>query len=131
MKRIVLAHDHQAGPWERKQFLERSGFAVELSTGGEACLALVERCRPDLVLLDVLLDGANGFELCRQLRTRYDVDELPILICGGIYRGADFEGEARDVGAQSFLESPLDPRSLIESIVSHVHDAEPEPESVS
>ncbi len=87
----------------------------------EACLTEVERSAPDLVVMDVLLDGPNGFEVCRRLRTRFDASELPILLCAGIFQSPEYACEASAVGAQEYLSSPLEARELVSKVVAHLN----------
>lgn len=120
MKRILLVHDGQSSSYVRKEVLEQSGFRVDLLDDGDLCLESVDRSRPDAVVLDVLLVGPNGFEVCRQLRTRFPANELPVFINAGIYRGLPFRREAIDAGAQAYLELGGDPAELVSALVEHL-----------
>lgn len=120
MKRILLVHDGQTSSYVRKEVLEQSGFRVDLLEDGDICLDTVERTRPDAVVLDVLLSGPNGFDVCRQLRTRFPAIELPVFINAGIYRGLPFRRESVDAGAQAYLELGGDPAELVGALVEHL-----------
>ena len=61
-------------------YLEREGFQVVTAGDGDSGLAMARRHRPDLVILDVMMPETSGYELCRQLRERYDQTELPIVL---------------------------------------------------
>jgi len=52
-----------------RRYLERAGYAVTLSADGRDALAAYERIRPDLVVLDLMLPGLDGLEVCRRLRS--------------------------------------------------------------
>ena len=86
MKKILLVHDHQESPAVRKGQLEASGYEVSLAPNGADAIARVERERPTLVLMDVLIDGANGFDVCRRMRAKWKAHELPIILTSGVYR---------------------------------------------
>ena len=77
MKSILYVHDHQDNPWQKKQLLESAGMQVELAKTSNDCLIAIDKSRPDIVLMDVLLEGSNGFELCEEIRRRFSKTELP------------------------------------------------------
>ena len=125
MKRILIVHDRQTQRGDRRRFLERSGFEVSMMNDSEACLSEVERAAPDLVVMDVLLDGPNGFEVCRRLRTRYKAEELPILLCAGIFQSDEYSCEATAVGAQDILPAVMESRELVSKVVEHLNAGVP------
>jgi DNA-binding response OmpR family regulator len=116
MKNILLVHDQQESATPRKSFLEVSGYAVDLVGHGDEVLLRVEAQRPDLVLMDVLLEGPNGFEVCRRLRSKWGPDELPILLSSGIYRSRIYRDEATNAGAQGYILKPCEPDELVREV---------------
>ena len=90
------------------RYLERDGFrTLEASTGDEA-QRLLEREPPALVVLDVMLPGIDGFELCRWIRSRSD---LPILMLTARGEEAD-RIVGLELGADDYLTKPFSPREL-------------------
>jgi CheY-like chemotaxis protein len=73
---------------------------------------------PALVLLDVLIDGRTGFDLCRLLRERHTAAELPIVLGCHVYQGAEHEAEAERAGAQAWLSLPVEPEDLLSLVAS-------------
>ena len=59
---------------------ERDGYDVTRTGDGEEALILVEEVRPDLVILDWMIEGISGIEVCRRLRRKQDTANLPIII---------------------------------------------------
>jgi CheY-like chemotaxis protein len=116
MKTICIVHDGQESHLPRKHFLEMTGYRVLAYATGAACLEALERDRPDLVVLDILLEGRNGYEVCRELRTRASADELPIVLCSRIYRSSVFREEAHAAGAQAFLLLPMRLEEFAEAV---------------
>ncbi len=116
MTTILFVHDGQEHPRARQQLLELSGYRVRLLKSGTECLELVEEARPDLVLLDVLIEGPNGFEVCRSLRQRFSAAHLPIVMCSGVYTARAFQDAAAEAGAQAYLVAPYEPGDLVEEI---------------
>jgi len=92
--------------------LGRDGFRVTASADGEEGLELVRRESPDLVLLDLMLPGLDGFEVCRQLKTDPVTRAIPIVMVSA-------RGEESDVvlglglGADDYITKPFSPRELL------------------
>ena len=117
MKEIVLVHDAAESPWQRRYCLERAGYDVTTLSNSEA---LLERLReygaPALLVIDVLVDGLNGFELCRRVRACFDAAELPIVLGSDVYSADVFRAEAERAGAQEYLTSPRDLDQLLDAV---------------
>ncbi|MEL7227074.1 MAG: response regulator, partial [Cyanobacteria bacterium J06576_12] len=59
-------------------FLSGSGYRVAVAKSGESALRRLQASRPDLILLDVMMPGIDGFETCRQIKARADTRDIPI-----------------------------------------------------
>lgn len=116
MKRILFVHDTQEDPKLRSSYLESRGYLVECVPSGEFALAAIERDVPAITVIDVLLDGPDGFSVCRAIRERVKPDEMPILMCSGIYRSRVYKDAARDAGAQTYLVRPFALDQLVDQI---------------
>jgi len=91
-----------------RRYLERAGFAVTLAADGPAALAAAERRPPDLVVLDLMLPGMSGLDVCRRLRERSDVPVVMLTALGEeVDRVVGFE-----VGADDYVTKPFSPREL-------------------
>ena len=116
MKEIFLVHDRHESSWVRQHYLEGAGFRVTAFPSGDQCLHALFECLPDLVLLDVLIEGRNGFDVCAAIRADFPAERLPIVLGSEIYRDEPFQEEARRVGAQRYLLKPCDPEQLVAAI---------------
>ena len=88
--------------------LESAGFAVMTAADGETALEMVESDRPDLVVLDVIMPGLNGFEVLRRLR---EVSSVPVILLTA--RGSDADKvRGLDLGADDYLTKPFSPDEL-------------------
>jgi two-component system response regulator FixJ len=92
--------------------LERAGLTVELAADGSAALEAVRLAEPDLVLLDVCLPGASGYEVFRELRDRHG-DALPIIFISGERIAALDRVAGLLIGADDYLVKPFDPDELL------------------
>jgi DNA-binding response OmpR family regulator len=124
MKKIVLVHDHQEAATPRKSFLEVSGYNVQLIGNGDDAFEEIDEDLPDLVLIDVLLEGLNGFDLCRKLREKWGPDDLPVLLSSGIYRSRIYRDEASNAGAQGYILKPCEPDELVREVSQALARAE-------
>ena len=92
--------------------LEREGFRVLDAADGEQGLTAVTRHKPDLVLLDLMLPGVDGLEVCRRIRAHEELRGTPVVILTA-------KGEESDVviglelGADDYLAKPFSPRELV------------------
>ena len=116
MQEIFLVHDQQESPGLRKHFLEMSGYKVTLLSSGADCMSLLEERRPALVLLDVLIEGPNGFEICRAIRARFPADEVPVVLGTAVYHSRLYRDEALAAGAQAYVLRPIDPDDLVKIV---------------
>jgi DNA-binding response OmpR family regulator len=90
-------------------YVEREGHRALFAADGETALDIALRSRPDLVLLDVMLPGLDGFEVCRRLR---DASDVPILLL----TARSGEGDkviGLDMGADDYVIKPFSPRELM------------------
>jgi CheY-like chemotaxis protein len=114
---IFFVHDIQESPLTRKHFLEMSGFDVTLMRSGDECLKAMTVTKPALVLMDVLLEGKNGFEVCRAIRELAGPTEVPIVLCSHIYRSRIYRDEAVAAGAQRYVLLPVKLDELLAQVV--------------
>jgi DNA-binding response OmpR family regulator len=92
--------------------LRRRGFRVTLAHSGVEALKLLRRYRPDLVLLDVLMPGMSGIEVCRRLRADDNTADLPIIFLTA--RGQERDRiEGLRAGADDYLSKPFNLEELI------------------
>jgi DNA-binding response OmpR family regulator len=93
--------------------LRLEGFEVVTARDGPDVLAKAVAVRPDLVLLDVLMPGIDGYSICAQIRADASLAAIPVIIVTANYSLADVEA-ARRAGADDFLVKPFQPAVLLE-----------------
>ncbi len=109
METILLVDDEPSIISLAKMYLERDGFQTESVGDGLKALEAVERIRPGLVVLDVMLPGLDGFEVCRRLRGAGN--EVPIVMLTA--RDEDIDKIlGLELGADDYLTKPFNPREL-------------------
>jgi phosphate regulon transcriptional regulator PhoB len=112
-KKIILVVEDEPDIGDLVRFsLEQEGFAVAVAADGEQALALVRRERPALVILDLMLPGMPGLDVCRRLRNDDAVARLPIIILTAKAAEAD-RVIGLEMGADDYLTKPFSPRELV------------------
>jgi DNA-binding response OmpR family regulator len=110
METILLVDDEASIVSLAKMYLEREGFRVASAGDGLMALETVEKLRPALVVLDVMLPGADGFEVCRRLRGANN--PVPIIMLTA--RDEDIDKIlGLELGADDYLTKPFNPRELV------------------
>ena len=93
-----------------RRYLERAGYQVRLAADGHGALASFARDRPDLVVLDLMLPGVDGLEVCRRLRT--GADGVPIVMLTALGEESD-RVLGLQLGADDYVTKPFSPRELV------------------
>jgi len=110
--RVLLVEDDAALAELVSWHLEREDFEVERTGDGEEAILLARETPPDLVLLDWMIEGISGIEVCRQLRRLPDTANVPIIMLTA--RGEE-EDRVRglETGADDYVTKPFSPRELL------------------
>jgi excisionase family DNA binding protein len=93
--------------------LELEGYSVEEAAGAEEGMAAIERRRPDLVLLDVMMPHVDGWEMLRRIQERHGAGAIPVLMFSGQVDEAA-RRQAATSGASGFVGKPFDLEELVE-----------------
>jgi excisionase family DNA binding protein len=94
--------------------LEMDGYTVREAANAQEGLAALEDEPPDLILLDVMMPGMDGFEMLRRVQEQHGLGAIPVIMFSGKVNDASAERAAAG-GAQAFIGKPFDPQQLIES----------------
>lgn len=106
MKHILIVDDNEDVVTTYRVVLERMGYAVDVARDGNECLERIEKEPPDLVLLDVLLPGLSGSEVCRKIKETARTSDLPVVAITASV-AADTREKMKEVGADAFLLKPI------------------------
>jgi DNA-binding response OmpR family regulator len=113
--RVLVVDDDPTVSDVVRRYLEQDGFEVGLAADGLAALAAVDARPPDLVVLDLMLGGIDGLEVCRRLRR--DRPDLPVVMLTALGEEAD-RVVGLEVGADDYVTKPFSPRELVLRIKS-------------
>nr|MBC7245889.1 response regulator transcription factor [Chloroflexota bacterium] len=123
-KRILVVDDHVEVANLCKRALLSEGYQVSVAYNGVEALQCAERERPDLVILDILMPGIDGIELCKSLRATPGLSDLPILFLTGKQDITD-KAVAFYAGADDYLTKPFDVRELLMRVRALLRRASP------
>ena len=116
MSRILIIEDEESIADLEKDYLELSGFEVQTETRGDSGLQTALNKDFDLIILDLMLPGVDGFEVCRKIRESKDV---PILMVSAKKDDID-KIRGLGLGADDYMTKPFSPSELVARVKAHM-----------
>ena len=118
-KKILLVDDDRDFLSIAKSHIKKGGYDVEIAYNGKQCLKKVRSGKPDIILLDVMMPGQNGFDVCKKLKSDKNTKSIPVIlltahvkdVCNMIYKHGDSGTEADD-----YMGKPVDFERLLKSV---------------
>lgn len=102
--------------------LDESGYAVLVATNGEAALQRASQALPDIVLLDAMMPGMDGFEVARRLKAQPDTSHIPIVFMTGLTE-TEHVVHAFQAGGVDYVTKPIRPREVLARMAVHMQGA--------
>lgn len=109
MSRILIVEDELDLANLIKDYLEKELYEVEICTEGDKAIEIFDKFKPSLVILDLMLPGMNGYEICQNIRIK---STIPILILSAKIDEFD-KVKGLDLGADDYITKPFRPRELL------------------
>lgn len=97
------------------QCLQQEGINVLMAKSGEEAIETLIKQRPDVIVLDVVLPGCSGFEVCRELKAKSETSDIPIVICSTKGSEMDKFWGMRQ-GADAYLQKPIDQNEFVQTV---------------
>lgn len=113
--RILVVDDIPDNYFLLQTVLEDEGYQVEVADNGHAALKRIEANPPDLVLLDVMMPGMNGFEVISRIRQNPALPFIPVVLITG-YTESSSKGSYNKVDADCLIRKPIDFNELLNCI---------------
>jgi len=110
-----------------RHHLENDGFAVRIYSNGSTVIADAERQRPALFVLDIMVPGKDGLELCRTVRQTPGLASVPVIFLTAKSSEAD-RVLGLEIGADDYIAKPFSPRELVARIKAHLRRSETDSE---
>ncbi|MCK4496369.1 MAG: response regulator [Candidatus Aminicenantes bacterium] len=115
-KKIVVIDDDRITLTMLEMVFSRHGFQVFSAQDGAEGYELVQKEKPDILISDMLLPKIHGTELCKKIKETPELKQTKVILMTAVYKGPSFRFEARDCGADDFIEKPLDMKDLLSRI---------------
>lgn len=95
--------------------LQKEGINVLIATSGEEALEKIKDTRPDVIVLDVVLPGRSGFEICRELKAETSTRSIPVIICST--KGSEMDKFwGMKQGADAYIAKPIDQEEFLRTV---------------
>jgi adenylate cyclase len=114
--RVLVVDDEPANVRLLEAILTSRGYDVPTASSGEQALNLIAEASPDLVLLDIVMPGLDGYEVCRRIREQTDTAYLPVVMVTA--SGDEQKVKALEAGADDFLTKPVNQSELLARVAS-------------
>jgi len=95
--------------------LKKAGYEVKTASDGKAALDLIEKDRPDLILLDLRMPVMDGYEVCRKIKSDEKLGDTPIIFITAS-SGATVKDKVREYKADDYIIKPFEPEELIAKV---------------
>jgi DNA-binding NarL/FixJ family response regulator len=102
--------------------LDCHGYVVRVATSGDAALESARRMPPDLILLDAVMPGLDGFETCRRLKARLETRHIPVVFMTGL-TDTDHLVRGFQAGGIDYVTKPVRPQEIVARVASHLRNA--------
>ena len=100
-------------------YLESYGFGIRIARSGETALKRVKYNRPDIILLDILMPGMDGFETCRRLKASKATRDIPVIFMTSL-TGAEDKVKGFEAGAVDYVTKPLHQEEVLARVKTHL-----------
>ncbi|MDX1977640.1 MAG: response regulator [Pseudanabaenaceae cyanobacterium bins.68] len=115
MSSVLVVEDSPPQRAMISDLLRESGLEVFTANDGIEALEQIQKTRPDVVVMDVVMPRMNGYELCRKLKKDKATESLPIVMCST--KGEDFDRHwGFKQGANAYISKPFQPQELVGTV---------------
>jgi DNA-binding response OmpR family regulator len=119
--RILVTDDDEGLRQLMRMILSREGFDVIEAANGEQALALALTADPALILLDVMMPGMDGYDVCRRLKTDQRTGRVPVVFVSAA-EDVLYRNEVQKLGAAACIKKPIGPRDLVMRVRAVLRD---------
>ncbi|MCC9624468.1 response regulator [Thalassospira sp. MA62] len=110
--KVLIAEDEETIVESLSFLMEKEGYDVRIATDGRAAIAMITQEHPDMILLDVMMPGCDGFEVVRTVRNAPGTQAIPIMMLTAKTREVD-RRKALELGVDDFVTKPFSTRDVV------------------
>ena len=116
---LLLVDDNPTNLQVLYQTLEATGCKLLVAKNGETALSIAQKAAPDLILLDIMMPGIDGFEVCRRLKTDPATAAIPVIFLSALSDTKD-KVQGLQLGAVDYVSKPFQPDEVIARVETHL-----------
>ena len=116
---LLLVDDNPTNLQVLYQTLETTGCKLLVAKNGETALSIAQKASPDLILLDIMMPGIDGFEVCRRLKAAPDTAGIPVIFLSALTDTKD-KVQGLQLGAVDYVSKPFQPDEVIARVNTHL-----------
>lgn len=117
IQKILVVDDSPTERYFLTDILIKNGFSVSTAENGEEALQKIKADKPQLILMDIVMPGQNGFQITRAITRDPDTQDVPVIICTSKGQETDRIWGLRQ-GARDYIVKPVDPQELLAKIAA-------------
>jgi twitching motility two-component system response regulator PilH len=117
IQKILVVDDSPTERYFLSDVLIKNGFSVSTAENGAEALQKIKADKPQLVLMDIVMPGQNGFQVTRAITRDPEMQDVPVIICTSKGQETDRIWGLRQ-GARDYIVKPIDPQELLAKIAS-------------
>ena len=114
--KILVIDDDRVTLTMLEMILSRHGYHVLSAKDGAEGFELAVKEKPDAVISDMLIPKIHGLELCTKIKQDPQLKDIKIILMTAVYKGAAFKFQAKESGADHFIEKPINTNNLLEKL---------------
>jgi two-component system cell cycle response regulator len=114
--KILIIDDDRVTLTMLEMILSRHGYQVLSAKDGAEGLELATKEKPGAVISDMLIPKIHGLELCTKIKQDPQLKDIKVILMTAVYKGTAFQFEAKDSGADLFIEKPIDTNELLDKL---------------
>ncbi len=112
-KHILIIDDNQDLLMMMTALLKNKGYAVSVSDNAENIIDVIKKTTPDIIMMDMLLAGADGRQICTQIKADAEIGHIPLIMLSAYPQAA---ADCLNAGANGFIEKPFDMKYLLDTL---------------
>ena len=116
---LLLVDDNTTNLQVLRDTLDGCGYKLLIAKNGKSALAIVDKAKPDLILLDIMMPEMDGYEVCRRLKAGEDTRNIPVIFLTALVDAED-EAKGLSLGAVDYITKPINPELVRARVHSHL-----------
>jgi len=117
--KILIVDDTPANIDVLRGYLSQQGYRLAIATNGEKALKIANRLLPNLILLDVMMPGIDGFEVCHRLKAQPETKDIPVIFMTALHDKKD-KVKGFELGAVDYITKPLSYEEVVARVNTHI-----------